>query len=104
MEGVAEEVRHNCENQTHIHYKKEVVHHLGDKVDNASTFSATTAGGTPDTSEDDWDGPCSCCRMEKYCKCGLEALERESNDNYRRRYLRCPKRVSIQVFGFGWLP
>ena len=51
---------------------------------------------SPATSDDEWDGPCSCCNMTKCCKCGLEADETESNDNYRRRYIRCPKRVSVQ--------
>jgi len=60
---------------------------VGYKVANNSEVS-------PATSEDDTDGPCMCCPMTKLCKCGIEADVRESNDNYRRRYMRCPKRVS----------
>ena len=48
-----------------------------------------------ESGEDDWWGPCSCYRMTRYCRCGLEAVEMESNDNSRRRYARCPKPVSI---------
>jgi len=50
---------------------------------------------TQSNSEDDWEGPCSCCdiNMTKYCKCGVEVQQRESNDNYRRRYLRCGNTV-----------
>ena len=54
---------------------------------------ANTSEVSPATSEDDSDGPCMCCTMTKFCKCGIEADERESNDDYRRRYMRCPKRV-----------
>ena len=49
-----------------------------------STGCTTAASGGPlssDSSKDDWDGPCSCCTMTQYSKRGLEAVERESNDN-----------------------
>ena len=73
-------------------------------MDNALTVSATTAVGSPHSSDDNSDGPCSCCKMVEYYKCGLEELEWESNENYRRRYLWCPQRVSIKVGFFGLFP
>jgi len=46
-----------------------------------------------DSIDEDWWGPCSYCTMSRYYRCGLEAVEMESNDNCHRRYARCAKRV-----------
>ena len=87
------EIFHKCEKETHVSKKR--WKKLAEKAHIPATVSGRRASVSPPTSDNEWDGPCSCCNMTMNCKCGLEAEERESNDNYRRRYMRCPKRVSV---------
>ena len=87
------------------------VHNLESLRRNSSRCSGGTGSDSDYSSNNDWDGPCTCCTMSHYYKCGLEAVERESNDNYCRQYVRCPKRVSntllscilrVHVWYFIW--
>ena len=86
-----------CIRKVHHSFHCALLGKVGYKVANNCELS-------PPSSEDDTDGACMCCTMTKLCKCGIEADVRESNDNYRRRYMRCPKRVSpIKLFVSGTL-
>jgi len=79
-----------------VSQQRQTLEKVGEEVHNGGSLTTPVAAVSPVTSDDEWDGPRRCCNMTKCCKCGLEADERESNDNYRRRYIRCPRRVSVQ--------
>jgi len=69
--------------------------HIWEEYMSSLHLSAQTVnlGSTSDIS--DSESTCNCWAMEMYtCNCGPDADIFDGDDQYRRRYARCPKRVS----------